>query len=192
MSLLAKALARRQPEDAPEKIEGGFIRDSGLWGRRAALMVLALLFASGSYLLYGYFAAKVPVISRLEPKAPEPSIDSTMPMIKVRTPSVRYDPFFDARRHAAKPTAQTRSRPAVPAAASQIRYTGHFYASDPGERWVIFNGKKLHQGDSFEDIGVIEISPDSTEVRFNGKILWLNALTNWPLTTATAQGPTAH
>lgn len=191
MSLLAKALARRQPQPAPAAIEGGFIADTRLWWRRAFTLLALLALALASWLSLSALEPVLTAPKAITPKAaPAPSNDSTAPMVRVREPAISQDPFFiNAQKPASAPVLKDDAAPASGGIkADHIFYTGHFYASDPAERWVKFNGRKLHQGESYEQIDVLEIGPDSAKVRFDGKIIWLNALTNWPLDNS-AQGP---
>ncbi|EKE70242.1 general secretion pathway protein GspB [Gallaecimonas xiamenensis] len=177
MSLLAKALAKRQPETGPQRIEGGFQADTGLMLRRLlGTAGLCLAMAAGVWLWPQLQWLDLNPPEALQPKVPQQVQEGSAPALRMREPAIVADPFFLARQQLpAAPKATTQPAPQA------IHYTGHFYATEPALRWVKFNGHKLHQGDSWEQIQVLEIGPESTKVKLSGKVLWLNALTNWPV-----------
>ncbi|WKE64760.1 general secretion pathway protein GspB [Gallaecimonas kandeliae] len=195
MTLLNKALARREPQEQAKTIEGGFHRDTGLarlWLERLVIVVAALLLG---LILWQRWQPLLPKTPEAKPQKPAVSAEAP-PAAKAPEPAARpqaADPFFKApskaepapvlpKPVAAKPAAVQEAPFDAAKAPATLSYTGHFYASDPKLRWVILNGHKLRQGEGLPGLKVLEIAPDSANIQLGEKRFWLNALTNWPTT----------
>jgi general secretion pathway protein B len=61
-----------------------------------------------------------------------------------------------------------------------MAFSAHMYASDPKERWVRVNGRRVNEGDYIEDdLRVITIKPQELILSFNGQEFSMAALTDW-------------
>ncbi|WP_341501899.1 general secretion pathway protein GspB [Gallaecimonas sp. GXIMD4217] len=190
MSLLAKALRQQQalPETQPGR--GGFLFDGRLWLSRALLvLLLALLGLAGHWAWPSIRAmamaqgpdAKTLAPERATPAPAEPKVRSVS--IQAEPKPAIPDPFLVPK---PKPRLEVpRLPPPVTAVAPElppIRYTGHFYASVPAERWIRLNGRQLREGDSLvPGVVVVSIAAEGAELAHGGRRQWLNALTDWPV-----------
>jgi hypothetical protein len=50
----------------------------------------------------------------------------------------------------------------------QLRLDLHAYAERAGDRWVLINMHKLHEGDSLEGVHVERITPDGAILSYQG------------------------
>jgi len=54
------------------------------------------------------------------------------------------------------------------------------YASNPQDRWVRVNGRRLSEGDLItEDLSIVEIAPENIVLTFKGSRFTMNALSDW-------------
>lgn len=61
-----------------------------------------------------------------------------------------------------------------------LSFSAHLYASDPQERWVRVNGRRLEEGDSItSDLSIEEISSDTVLLNFRGQRFTMKALSDW-------------
>jgi general secretion pathway protein B len=61
-----------------------------------------------------------------------------------------------------------------------MAFSAHMYASDPKERWVRVNGRRVNEGDYIEDdLRVVNIKPQELILSFNGQEFSMAALTDW-------------
>ena len=181
MSLLSKALAQREAAADVVAAEGRFYRDTALLRQRLLLVVLAFLLLVAAWFAYRHWPTAAPVAAKLPVVAAPAAKVQPVPM-----PALAQDPFFAAPKAMPKaplsqlPVSKVKA-PEKNAGSLSIAYSAHFYASTAAQRYVIFNGHKLREGERLGGIKVLRIGPNSTEVAINGKTFWLDALVNWPL-----------
>lgn len=61
-----------------------------------------------------------------------------------------------------------------------MAFSAHMYASDPRERWVRVNGRRVNEGGYIEgDLRVVTIKPQELIMSFNGQEFSMAALTDW-------------
>jgi general secretion pathway protein B len=61
-----------------------------------------------------------------------------------------------------------------------MSFSAHMYASNPQDRWVRVNGRRLSEGDLIaEDLAIVEIAPENIVLAFKGSRFTMNALSDW-------------
>lgn len=61
-----------------------------------------------------------------------------------------------------------------------MSFSAHMYASNPQDRWVRVNGRRLSEGDLItEDLSIVEIAPENIVLTFKGSRFTMNALSDW-------------
>ncbi|MDP2633993.1 MULTISPECIES: general secretion pathway protein GspB [unclassified Pseudoalteromonas] len=61
-----------------------------------------------------------------------------------------------------------------------IKYQAHIYSSSVEKRWIKLNNRELYEGDSLDDIEVLEITPEQSVLSFDGYQFSIKALQDWP------------
>lgn len=61
-----------------------------------------------------------------------------------------------------------------------IKYQAHIYSSSVEKRWIKLNNRELYEGDSLNDIEVLEITPEQSVLSFDGYQFSIKALQDWP------------
>lgn len=70
--------------------------------------------------------------------------------------------------------------PAVLTQMPGMSFSAHMYASNPIDRWVRVNGKRLGEGDFISDeLQLLRIEPDRVILSFKGDDFRMNALSDW-------------
>lgn len=70
--------------------------------------------------------------------------------------------------------------PAVLTQMPGMSFSAHMYASNPIDRWVRVNGKRLGEGDYIsDDLQLLRIEPDRVILSFKGDDFRMNALSDW-------------
>jgi general secretion pathway protein B len=61
-----------------------------------------------------------------------------------------------------------------------MNFSAHMYASNPQDRWVSVNGRRLSQGDYIDDgLLIVEIASEQIVLAFKGETFSMNALSDW-------------
>jgi general secretion pathway protein B len=61
-----------------------------------------------------------------------------------------------------------------------MSFSAHMYASNPMDRWVRVNGKRLSEGDLIADgLSIVEIESERIILSFRGETFSMNALSDW-------------
>ncbi|GEM_PF-183377 len=61
-----------------------------------------------------------------------------------------------------------------------LSFSAHMYASDPQDRWVRVNGRRLEEGDKITgDLEIEEITSDNVVLNFRGQRFSMKALSDW-------------
>jgi general secretion pathway protein B len=61
-----------------------------------------------------------------------------------------------------------------------MSFSAHMYASNPQDRWVRVNGRRLSEGDLIaENLSIVEIAPENIVLAFKGSTFTMNALSDW-------------
>jgi len=61
-----------------------------------------------------------------------------------------------------------------------IKYQAHIYSSSVEKRWIKLNNRELYEGDSLDNIEVLEITPEQSVLSFDGYQFSIKALQDWP------------
>ncbi|MGQ8365198.1 general secretion pathway protein GspB [Glaciecola sp. 1036] len=61
-----------------------------------------------------------------------------------------------------------------------MSFSAHMYASNPQDRWVRVNGKRLEEGDYIANqVQIVEITADIVVLSYSGERFTMNALSDW-------------
>jgi general secretion pathway protein B len=61
-----------------------------------------------------------------------------------------------------------------------MSFSAHMYASNPTDRWVRVNSRRLSEGDFIvEGLSIVEIAPENIVLSFKGEVFTMNALSDW-------------
>lgn len=61
-----------------------------------------------------------------------------------------------------------------------MEFSAHMYASNPSDRWIRINGKRLVEGQNIEgELRLVAIEPQHVVLAFKGHEFSMNALTDW-------------
>jgi general secretion pathway protein B len=61
-----------------------------------------------------------------------------------------------------------------------MSFSVHIYASNPLDRWVRVNGRRLSEGDEIANgLSIVEIAPEKIVLTFQGEVFSMNALSDW-------------
>ncbi|WP_371196327.1 general secretion pathway protein GspB [Glaciecola sp. SC05] len=70
--------------------------------------------------------------------------------------------------------------PAVLTQMPAMSFSAHMFASNPQDRWVRVNGRRLSEGDFIDDgLSIVEIESERIVLSFKGETFTMNALSDW-------------
>lgn len=100
--------------------------------------------------------------------------ESSGPVVDLRVPrSQAPPPTKDTLRIDQLPAAILTQMPAM-------SFSAHMFASNPQDRWVRVNGRRLSEGDFIEDgLSIVEIESERVVLSFKGETFTMNALSDW-------------
>ncbi|MCZ6642108.1 MAG: general secretion pathway protein GspB [Gammaproteobacteria bacterium] len=61
----------------------------------------------------------------------------------------------------------------------ELEFSTHIYAEDRTLRAIVVNGQRLEEGDSFEGLGLLEITPEGVIFRFQDYLIAVSVLALW-------------